>query len=168
MIKAMKRRGLLLLLPIVIVLLPMLACSQPTGSIFKTGKTENTQQGQVMYLDVAGHDYLERPIFDIRLNGIEIGSGGALMTGVPIKLGPQVITWRLDGADAEGVPFKDNGNAVKAANTPDLKLLDPQFRYLGVHIYPDSTVEVIPERFWPEKTERGEAIIRSRGGEHGK
>jgi len=148
--------------------LPMLACSQPAGNNLKDGKKMNTQQGQVVYLDVAGHDYLERPIFDIRLNGIEIGSGGALMTGVPIKLGPQVITWRLDGADSKGVPFKDNGNTVKAANAPDLKLIDPQFRYLGVHIYPDNTVEVIPERFWPEKTERGEAIIRSRGGEHGK
>ncbi len=159
MIKAMKRRGTLLMLPMMIAAcLPMLACSQPAGNNLKDGKKMNTQQGQVVYLDVAGHDYLERPIFDIRLNGIEIGSGGALMTGVPIKLGPQVLSWR----DAE------TGVTTKARNTPEVKSVDSQFRYLGVHIYPDNTVEVIPERFWPDKTERGEAIIRSRGGEHGK
>jgi len=144
--------------------LPMQACSQPAGTTLKDAKKMNTEQAQVVYLDVAGHDYLERPIFDIRLNGIEIGSGGALMTGVPIKLGPQVISWRLGGP--KGMP--GNGDTVKATNIPELKSVDSQFRYLGVHIYPDSTVEVIPERFWPEKTERGEAIIRSRGGEHGK
>ena len=142
----------------------MQACSQPAGTTLKDVKKMNTEQGQVVYLDVAGHDYLERAIFDIRLNGIEIGSGGALMTGVPIKLGPQVISWRLGGP--KGMP--GNGDTVKAANIPELKSIDAQFRYLGVHIYPDNTVEVIPERYWPEKTERGEAIIRSRGGEHGK
>ncbi len=35
---------------------------------------------------------------------------------------------------------------------------DPKFTYLGVHIYPDSTVELIPEEFWPEKTEKGKEI----------
>jgi len=163
MINAMKRRRVLLLLTVIVVL-PILACSQSAGSDLTDEKKLNTPQGQVVYLDVAGHDYLERPIFDIRLNGIEIGSGGALMTGVSIKLGPQVISWRLGGP--KGMP--GNGDTVKATNIPELKSVDSQFHYLGVHIYPDSTVEVIPERFWPEKTERGEAIIRSRGGEHGK
>jgi hypothetical protein len=159
MTKAIKRRGKSLLLPMVIVAcLPMLACSQPAGSSVKDGKKMDTQQGQVVYLDVAGHDYLERPIFDIRLNGIEIGSGGALMTGVPIKLGPQVLSWR----DAE------TGVTTKARNRPELKSVDSQFRYLGVHIYPDNTVEIIPERFWPEKTGRGETIVRSRDAKHGK
>lgn len=144
--------------------LPMQACSQNDGTTFRDVKKMNTRQAQTVYLDVAGYDYLDRPIFEILLNGIEIGSGGALMTGVPIKLGPQVISWRLGGPKG----MAGNGDTVKAVNIPELKAVDAKFRYLGVHIYPDNTVEVIPERFWPERTEKGEAITRARELKHGK
>jgi len=151
---------------VVVLCLPLQACSQPTGTSLKDEKKMNTQQGQVVYLDVALFAYLERPIFDVMLNGKDIGVGGGqpqrgsggLMTGVPIKLGPQVMTWRDAG----------NGNTSKAANIPKLDSVDPQLRYLGVHIYPDNTVELIPERFWPEKSEKGEAINRAWELKHGK
>ena len=90
------------------------------------------------------------------------------MTGVAVPLGPQVITWRLDGVDDSGKPYKDNGATVKAINQPVLSRPDSKTQYLGVHIYPDNTVEVIPERFWPEKTEKGEAISRTWEKKHGK
>jgi hypothetical protein len=82
------------------------------------------------------------------------------MTGVPVPLGPQVVTWRLDGADKLGKPFADNGTTVTAVNQPVLLRPDAKLGYLGVHIYPDNTVELIPEPFWPEASKRGEEINR--------
>lgn len=118
----------------------------------------SARQGQTVYLDVAGYAYLERPIFDLMLNGINVDGPGGLVVGVPIKLGPQVVTWRDAGT----------GESFKAANVPELNTVNPQFRYLGFHIYPDNTVELLPGRYWPERTERGEAIIRAREQKHGK
>lgn len=149
--------------------MPMVACSQPIGNNSKDEKKMSNRQGDTAYFDVSAISYIERPIFEIKLNGIEVGTGGGgLMTGVAVKLGPQSVTWRLDGADSKGVPYKNNGDTVKAKNTPILTNVDPSFRYLGVHIYPDNTVEIIPERYWPEKTEKGEAINRASELKHGK
>ncbi|WP_284337249.1 hypothetical protein [Comamonas sp. NoAH] len=115
-----------------------------------------------VYFDVAIFNYLNRPIFDVRLNKKHIGlastfnSGHGLMTGVKVPLGPQMVSWRLDGPEG----MKGNGDTVHATNA--LVLLAPprEHRYLGVHIYPDYTVELISEEFWPEPTERGSEIRR--------
>ena len=116
----------------------------------------NKDRKEVVYFDVSANSYYGRPIFDIMLNGVEIGvGGGGLMTGVAVPLGPQVITWRLGGP--EGMP--GNGDTVKAVNQPTLARPDQKLGYLGVHIYPDNTVELIPSEFWPERTERGQSLI---------
>jgi len=144
------------------------ACSQPAEPQITQGK-KMTAKNDVVYFDVSAISYIERPIFEVKLNGIEVGAGGgSLMTGVAVPLGPQVITWRLDGVDDSGKPYKDNGATVKAINQPVLSRPDSKTHYLGVHIYPDNTVELIPERFWPEKTEKGEAISRTWEKKHGK
>lgn len=151
---------------LLVACMPLMACSQSPGNTTKSEKKMNGQAGQTVYFDVALFAYLERPIFDVLLNGIDIGVGGGqpqrgnggLMTGVPVKLGPQTITWR----DAS------TGKTYAAANIPELKPSPSEFRYLGVHIYPDNTVELIPERFWPEKTPKGEAINRAWEQKHGK
>ena len=115
-----------------------------------------TENKDVVYFDVSANSYYGRPIFDIMLNGVEVGvGGGGLMTGVAVPLGPQVITWRLDGP--EGMP--GNGDTVKAVNQPVLVRPDNKLAYLGVHIYPDNTVELVSSEFWPERTDRGQAII---------
>ena len=119
---------------------------------------------KVRRFDVVIFSYLDRPIFDVYLNGIDIGvasefgGGGAVMTGVTVPLGPQLVTWRLDGVDEFGKPFEDNGNAVTAKNQPILENVNPDWHYLGVHIDPDNTVEIIPEMYWPDKTEKGLAV----------
>lgn len=120
---------------------------------------------EVVMFDVSTLSYIERPVFEIKLNGVEVGlGGGALMTGVAVPLGPQVVTWRLDGP--KGMP--GNGDTVKAINQPVLSRPDPKLRYLGVHIYPDNTVDLVPEEFWPQRSERGEAIAREQASKHGK
>jgi hypothetical protein len=118
-----------------------------------------------VYFDVDLKSYLDYPIFDVYLNGKDIGVDGGpphggtsgLMTGVPVRPGPQVITWRSAGT----------GETTKATNQPTLTRADAKHRYLGVHIYPDNTVELIPEDHWPEQTARGEEINRQWKAKHG-
>lgn len=149
------------------------ACNPNEGSHTTQGKSMSHPAGQdVVYFSVNLYSYLDRPIFDVRLNGRDIGVAGGqphrgrggIITGVPVPLGPQSITWRLDGP--KGMP--GNGDTVSAINTPVLERPDPKFTYLGVHIYPDNTVEIVPEQFWPEKTEKGQQINRQWELLHGK
>ena len=137
------------------LLLPLAACSQPSGNVAKDEKKMSQHQEKKIYFDITLFSYLERPIFDVYVNGRDIGvagpfGGGGLMTGVPITPGPQVITWRDAGT----------GEAFKATNIPVLQNIDQSLSYLGVHIYPDNTVELIPERYWPEPTEKGSDLHR--------
>ena len=72
------------------------------------------------------------------------------MTGVGFVLGPQTVTWRDAGS----------GETTRAVNQPVMTAEFAKHPYLGVHIYPDNTVELIPEDHWPEQTARGEEINR--------
>lgn len=133
---------------------------------------DQNKKEEIFHFNVNLYSYLERPIFDVYLNGKFIGDAagqphrgnGGIITGVPVPLGPQVVSWRLDGP--QGMP--GNGETVHASNTPILTRPDPHLTYLGVHIYPDNTVEIIPEKFWPEKTEKGKQINKKWESEHGK
>lgn len=142
------------------------ACMQQNDSLSSQGRKMTESKTNVVYFDVALHSYLDRPIFDVYLNGTDIGvaagqphrGAGGLMTGVAVKLGPQIISWRDAGT----------GETVKAKNQPTLLAPDPKKTYLGVHIYPDGTVEIIPESYWPEKTPKGLEINRQWELKHGK
>jgi hypothetical protein len=139
----------------------------------QTVNQDKTPKAVVM--DVALHSYLDRPIFDVYLNGQDVGlaggqphrGSGGLMTGVAVPLGPQKITWRLDGVDDNGAPLKDNGNTVAAKNTSELADPGPEFHYLGVHVYPDDTAEVIPEKFWPTNSPKGKQFLLEWEKKHG-
>jgi hypothetical protein len=153
-----------------IVGLPLTACS--SDSLSDESPSMNKDKREVLYFDVNLYSYLERPIHDVYLNGRFIGDAagqphrgaGGVITGVPVPLGSQVVTWKLDGP--EGMP--GNGDQVIAANQPILERPDPKLTYLGVHIYPDNTVELAPEQFWPEKTERGMEINRQWEEQYGR
>jgi len=129
------------------------------------------ERRETVRFDVNLKNYLDRPIFDVHLNGVDIGvaagpphaGNGAVMTGVAVPLGPQTVTWRLGGPQG----MAGNGDTVQAVNQPALTRPDPKMRNLGVHIYPDNTVELIPEPYWPERSERGEAIHRAWEKRHG-
>ena len=55
-------------------------------------------------LNVILYNYLNRPIFDVFIDG-KVGrgsdaypsTGGGMITGVSFDLGPKKVTWRLDG-----------------------------------------------------------------------
>lgn len=143
------------------LLYPLVACGK--GSLF---------MGKKITLDVVLFSYLDRPIFDVYLDGGDIGlagawphSGKAVMTAVNIPFGPQTLTWRLDGP--KGTPR--NGETVTAKNSLALTTdqIPPNAGYLGVHIYPDDTAELIVSQYMPEKSLRGQQIAE-RYRNHGK
>lgn len=149
---------------IISVLAPLpisIAACQPTEK--QPNELENKsiakERESFTYLDVSLFNYLDRSIFDVYLNGIDIGvakafGGGGLMSGVKVPIGPQSISWRLGGP--KGTP--GNGDTIHAANTPVLRPPPSTHHYLGIHIYPDNSVDLIAEQFWPEPTKRGLAL----------
>ena len=112
-------------------------------------------------LNVVLFSYLDRPIFDVFIDG-KVGessdaypsTGGGMITGVSFDLGPKKVTWRLDGP--KGMPR--NGETVANKNPLRLESVVPGAKYLGVHIYPDDTVDLIPSVSMPGKTARGIAM----------
>ncbi|SFG12101.1 hypothetical protein SAMN05518865_108204 [Duganella sp. CF458] len=114
-------------------------------------------------LSVVLFSYMNRPIFDVLLNGSDIGAaiayggGGGIMTGETIPFGPQKLSWCLGGP--EGMPR--NGDTVIAKNALAISRdqVPPNSRYLGVHIYPDDTAELTFAEYIPERTPRGESIL---------
>lgn len=115
-------------------------------------------------LDVVTFNYLNRPIYDVFVDGkggdsstAYPATGGSTITGVSLTLGPKVVTWKLDGK--RGTPR--NGETVTAKNPLQLTNVPKDAVYLAVHIYPDETVELIPSRHYPDATAKGEAMAAS-------
>jgi hypothetical protein len=110
--------------------------------------------------DVILFSYLDRPIFDVRVDGFDIGvageyphSGGGSISGVFLKFGPHRVSWRLGGPKGTA----RNGERVQARNEPVLNAAPSNHRHLGVHIYADDTVEFVTSIHYPELSERGRA-----------
>jgi len=114
-------------------------------------------------VDILVFNYLNRPIFDVYLNGAMVGASASLsnspygqfgtVAGVTVRNGPQRLTWRLDGP--EGTPH--NGDTVVANNSIDVLVADlsKYTETLGVHIYPDYTAELIFSNEMPHQSPRG-------------
>jgi hypothetical protein len=147
------------------------ACSESHENTPPQGRSMNSQTQEVAHFDVSMLSYYERPIFDVQLNGVDIGAAGppphgdhaGLVVGVAVPLGPQAISWRLDGP--KGMP--GNGDTVQAKNQPILTVEDAKHRYLGVHVYPDNTVELVAEDDWPGNTAKGDAFLEAWERKHG-
>lgn len=144
-----------------------LAACKPTAPQSTEGEAMNRDKKDVVYFDVSLFSYLDRPIFDVYLNRVDIGvagpfsggigAAGGLMTGVAVPIGAQVVTWRDAGS----------GEKFMATNLMVLNRPDPKLTYLGVHIYPDNTVELIPDTAWPETSEKGNKLSLEWRKKHG-
>lgn len=117
-------------------------------------------------LNVILYNYLNRPIFDVYIDGkVGTGSdaypstGGGMITGVPLDLGPKTVTWRLDGP--KGAPR--NGETITNRNPLRLDTIVQGAIFLGVHIYPDDTVELTTAVAIPGRSARGVAMAREYG-----
>jgi hypothetical protein len=117
-------------------------------------------------LNVVLFNYLNRPIFDVFIDG-KVGdssdaypaTGGGMITGVIFELGPKKVTWRLDGP--ENTPR--NGDTIINKNPLRLDTVIQGAKYLGVHIYPDDTVELTTSISTPDWNPRGVAMAREYG-----
>lgn len=116
-------------------------------------------------IDISLVSYLDRAIFEVLLNGKDVGLAPAyarhgtngVMVDERIKLGPQVVTWRLGGPRG----MARNGEMVRAKNTPVLEQVPPGSKWMAVNIYDDGTVELTFTKRDPEdlETERGRKIL---------
>ena len=115
-------------------------------------------------LAVVLYSYLDRPIFDVTLDGSDIGvanayGGNGMITGITVPLGQQTLTWR-DAGSGETFAMKNSINLIGDQIPSDAQ-------YLAVNIYPDDTAELVFDRYIPEITPRGKRIIEE-SGQHGK
>ena len=124
-------------------------------------------------LDLVVFSYLDRPIFEVTIdgNGYEVSgaypeTGKTTTTDFELKLGPKIVSWRLDGP--KGKPR--NGETVRNKNA--LELTQSQIvqgaKFISVHIYPDDTVELITSVHFPQVSARGEKAVAKMDERHGK
>lgn len=119
--------------------------------------------------DVVLFNYLDRPIFGLLIDGTVDGTsdkyprtGSGTKMGIGLSLGTKKVTWRLSGPPG----MKNNGDTVTSKNSPELVSM-PGGRYLGIHVYPDYTVDLIPSVGFPQVSERGQLEMAEAGRDHG-
>ncbi|MDQ4629881.1 MULTISPECIES: hypothetical protein [Janthinobacterium] len=136
------------------LMMPLAACGQ--------GK-KKMQKETALHVEV--FSYIDRIIIDISFNGTGLGvmnryGRTGTITDVYIPFGIQTLRWRLDGP--EGTPR--NGEVVTPKNQLVIspEQISPGTRYLGIHLYPDDTVEFTFADSIPEQTARGQKILANR------
>lgn len=119
--------------------------------------------------DVVLFNYLDRPIFEVLIDGaVDENStpypatGTGTKMGVELALGIKKVTWILDGPPG----MDNNGETITSRNSPELKTVK-NGKFLGIHIYPDYTVELIPTVNFPVFSDRGLAEMKRLGRDRG-
>jgi hypothetical protein len=118
--------------------------------------------------DVVLFNYLDRPIFELLIDGTVDassdaypGTGIGIMIGVGMSLCQKKVNWRLDGPAG----MKNNGETIASKNSPELVSI-PGGRYLGIHVYPDYTVDLIPSVSISQVSQRGKKEMAEAGRDH--
>jgi hypothetical protein len=129
--------------------------------IYVCGENSFSARKEIV-LNVYLYSYLDRPIFDIYLNGVDLGvankfGGTGTVSGVAIPFGAQTLTWRLGGPRG----MARNGEAVNVKNTLIImpKNIPGNTRYLGIHIYPNNSAEFSLSQHIPDRTPQGRDIL---------
>jgi len=137
-----------------VLLTPLMACGQGAKKM---------QKGTVLNVEMIS--YVDHVITNIIFNGTDLGvmnkfGATGTIAGVRIPFGIQTLRWELDGP--EGTPRI--GEIVTLKN--QLVVLPEQIpagtRYLGLHLYPDDTAEIIFSESVPEVSARGKKIRAAR------
>jgi hypothetical protein len=136
------------------LLMPLAACGQGKKKMQK----ETT-------LHVEMFSYVDQVITDISFNGTGLGvmnryGGTGTITDVYIPFGNQILKWTLDGP--EGTPRNGERMTPKNQLVISPEQIPPGTRYLGIHVYPDDTVEFTFAESIPERTVRGKKILAAR------
>ena len=121
-------------------------------------------------LNIVVFSYWNRPIFEVNIDGkgdeasaAYPNTGNGVTAGVSLALGPKKVTWRLGGP--EGLPR--NGDTLVNKNRLELVDVVPGANYLGIHIYPDETVELSTSVGRPEPSANGLSKVAKGGTHHG-
>lgn len=119
-------------------------------------------------VNVMVFNYLNRPIYDVYLNGEMIGGSASLsdspygqfstVAGVVVPLGPQTLTWCLSGP--RGMARNGEIDRIKNSLVLTSQQIPTDASSLGVHIYPDNTAELIFSKDVLEQSERGLGYAR--------
>ncbi|PHV13758.1 hypothetical protein CSQ90_27355 [Janthinobacterium sp. BJB303] len=133
------------------LILPLAACGQ------------RVQKETALHVEV--FSYVDRVISDISFNGTGLGvmnryGGTGTITDVYIPFGIQTLKWTLDGP--EGTPRNGERMTPKNQLVISPEQIPPGTRYLGIHVYPDDTVEFTFAESIPERTVRGKKILAAR------
>lgn len=122
--------------------------------------------GKAKTLTVVMYSYLDRPIFDIKLNDEPLGAANAygttsMVTGVTVHIGKQILVWTLGGP--EGKP--GNGEVVTLKNDIAISAdaIPGNSAYMGLYLYPGDTAEFTFERYMPGHSARGEVLMTAAG-----
>jgi hypothetical protein len=145
------------------------------GALFSLAVCACKAKSMQIHLNISLFSYLDRPVFDVTMNETNFMSAlehsfygdNSVMVMQPIRTGVQLVTWRLGGA--EGMPR--NGELVKAINSPLLEDIPQGASWLGLHLYPDNSVEIKLSKGSPDElqTSRGRKIIAEwESKEHGR
>lgn len=133
------------------VILPLAAC----------GKAVRKE----IWLNVEVISYIDHVITNIIFNGTDLGvmnrygATGSIIN-VWIPFGVQTLHWELDGS--EGTPRMGEVVTAKGPLVIFPGQITPRTRYLGIHLYPDDTVEFTCSDGPPEVTARGRNIRAAR------
>jgi hypothetical protein len=113
---------------------------------------------------VVMYSFLDRPIFDILLNGFVLGAANkfgttSMVTGIVIPIGEQKLSWTLGGPEG----MHRNGEIDTIKNRVFVKSDDVPVHteYMGVFLYPDNTAEFSFSEFMPTESNRGNEILKS-------
>ena len=155
--RPLSQRRLALKLAGLSLLQPLAACGK--GGIPMKKEIEIT---------VVLYSFLDRSLFNIILNGSDIGVTSAygttsMVTGVIVPMGEQSLKWTLDGPKGKA----RNGEVVSLKNKVVIKPSDIPAKadYMGVYLYPDDTAEFTFTEYIPrrEATARAEKLTKEQG-----
>ena len=139
------------------------------GSLFFISACE--AKSMKIVLNIVVFSYWNRPIFEVNIDGkgdeasaAYPNTGNGVTAGVSLALGPKKVTWRLGGP--EGLPR--NGDTLVNKNRLELVDVVPGAQYLGIHIYPDETVELSTSVGRPEPSANGLSKVAKDGTNHGR
>ena len=116
-------------------------------------------------ITVVLYSFLDRSIFKILLNGIDLGTTSAhgttsMVGGVTVPMGEQKLNWTLDGPKGKA----RNGEVVSLKNNVVISASDilSNADYMGIYLYPDESAEFIFAEYMPRRTGtvRAEKLIK--------
>ncbi|KAB8051080.1 hypothetical protein GCN78_13115 [Janthinobacterium rivuli] len=118
-----------------------------------------------IWLNVVMNSYVDRIHTNIFFNDTTLGVTAKFGTtgtivGVRIPFGVQTLRWELDGP--RGTPRIGEAVTAKGPLVISPEQMPRGTRYLGIHLYPDDTVEFTFAEGIPELTARGQKILADR------